>query len=180
VLEIGTHIGASTIHIARALAANGGNARLTTVDVADVNDGHDAPWRAAGMVTSPRDLVKELGCASNVEFVVGSALDYMQHAADRYDLVSLDGDHRPHAVYQEVAAALRVLAPGGLVLLHDYYPGRKALFPDGRVIDGPVRAVERVMREERRIEGRPLRALPWPTKQGVSATSLALLTRASS
>jgi len=177
VLEIGTHIGASTIHIARALAANGGGACLTTVDVADVNDGHDAPWREAGMVKSPRDVMGELGCASNVRFVVGSALAFMRHAADRYDLVFLDGDHRPHAVYQEIAAALRVLAPDGLVLLHDYYPGRAALYPDGRVIDGPVRAVERIMREEHRIEGRPLRSLPWPTKQGVNATSLALLMR---
>ncbi len=39
VLEIGTHIGASTLAIARSLATNSGpGAHLTTVDIADVND----------------------------------------------------------------------------------------------------------------------------------------------
>ena len=47
VLEIGTHIGASTIHIASALEknyiANGINAKLTTVDITDVNSSAEKP-----------------------------------------------------------------------------------------------------------------------------------------
>ena len=48
VLEVGTHIGASTVHIAAALRANGGSAgsggTLTTVDITDVNDPTTRPW----------------------------------------------------------------------------------------------------------------------------------------
>jgi hypothetical protein len=62
-------------------------------------------------------------------------------------------------------------------VLHDYYPGRRPLFPDGHVIPGPAQALERIRRENVRIAARPLGVLPWPTKQGVNVTSLALLTR---
>jgi predicted O-methyltransferase YrrM len=177
VLEIGTHIGASTLHIAKALSAVGGGARLTTVDLVDVNDALDGPWKRAGLAMPPRALAEQLGCADVINFVAMRSLDFLRQATDRYDLVFLDGDHRPHALYLEIAAALQVLAPSGLVLLHDYYPRREPLFPDGHVIPGPARAVERIERENPGIAAQPLGVLPWPTKQGVNGTSLALLTR---
>ena len=46
VLEIGTHIGASTINIAAALSAANPKvgSRLVTVDVQDVNSEKNKPW----------------------------------------------------------------------------------------------------------------------------------------
>jgi hypothetical protein len=63
------------------------------------------------------------------------------------------------------------------VLLHDYFPDLRPLWPNGKVIDGPARAVRRLRRAGWPIDARPLGELPWATKQGTSRTSLALLGR---
>jgi predicted O-methyltransferase YrrM len=176
VLEIGTHIGASTLHIARALLANGRGGRITTVDISDVNHPVDGAWAGTGLTLSPREMARKLGCLDTIDFVTARSLDFLARTEQRFDLVFLDGDHKSRAVYQEVAAALGALAPGGLILLHDFFDGGKPVFPDGLVIQGPYRGVGRVTRECPALQALPLGALPWPTKQGVSATCLALLT----
>jgi len=132
VLEVGTHIGASTLYIARALAGNGG-----------------------GTVTT--------------------SLNFMKETEKKFDFIFLDGDHAAGTVYREVAHALRILSPGGVVLLHDFYPEGRALFPDDNIIHGPFRALARIARENPDITVQPLGNLPWETKQGVHTTSLALL-----
>lgn len=67
-LEIGTHIGASTVHAAAALSANQSEDpahayQMTTVDVVDVNDRQSRPWIAHGSTYSPRQLVERIGVA---------------------------------------------------------------------------------------------------------------------
>ena len=56
VLEIGTHVGASTAHIAAALAPG---STLITVDINDANNGPKAYWRAFGLQRSPRQMLNE-------------------------------------------------------------------------------------------------------------------------
>lgn len=175
VLEIGTHIGASTLYIACALR-HAGKGRVTTVDILDVND-EAAPWRQSGMPASPARNARNLECADVISFMKSLSCDFMKNTKEKYDFIFLDGDHGAGTVYKEMALALEILVPNGLILLHDYYPGGKALFPDGSIIPGPYRALERIRRENARIDVRPLGQLPWQTKQGVKATSLALVTR---
>ena len=177
VLEIGTHIGASTHYMARALA-RGGKGLLTTVDIYDVNDPAHGAWRAAGLPQSPRDCAQRLGTAGRVRFVTAPAQDFMRDARERYDFIFLDGDHRAPAVYAELSAALALLNPGGVILLHDYYPGAAPLFADGTIIAGPFHALRRAQAEQPALGVLPLGALPWPTKQGSHTTSLALVVRA--
>lgn len=177
VLEIGTHIGASTLYIARALKRNGGPARVVTVDVADVNDPLTGAWKAQGLPMPPRDFARERSCLEYIEFVRESALSFMRRTNERYGFIFLDGDHMAHAVYAEVAAALPLLEPDGVILVHDYYPDERPLFPDGNVIRGPVRAVARLRRENPGLSVRSLTPLPWPTKQRSHATSLAIVLR---
>ena len=69
------------------------------------------------------------------------------------------------------------VTPGGFILLHDFFPGLQPLWPDGKVIDGPQRAVRGLQRAGWPLEVLPLGDLPWPTKLGTSKTSLALLGR---
>lgn len=174
VLEIGTHVGASTIFIAAALRRFGGaDAHLTTADIIDVN-AVGAPWSALGLAKSPAGFMNELGLASMTSFVNEPALDLL-HGPASYDFVFLDGDHSPRSVYREIAAALKVLAPRGVVLLHDFYPRRMPLTPDGDVIHGPAKAAERIGSETDEIAFLPLGNLPWETKAGGNATSLALV-----
>ena len=184
VLEIGTHIGASTVHIAAALRATSaalgrpGEFDLTTVDIVDVNDGRTRRWARFGSTYSPAELIRQLGCEGSVQFVTRSSLDYMSGCAKQYGLIFLDGDHSAHTVYQEIPAALRLLEPGGHILLHDFFPNLKPLWAGSAPARGPWLATERLRQEGVPIRLIPLGALPWPTKRGSTVTSLALVTKA--
>ena len=81
-------------------------------------------------------------------------------------------------MYQELPTALRLLRPGGVILLHDYFPGAAPLWPDGVVIPGSWLAVQRLRDEGAKLQVIPLGDLPWPTKQGTNRTILAVVVRA--
>jgi predicted O-methyltransferase YrrM len=180
ILEIGTHIGASTVHAAAALRANQSEDptnpyRLTTVDIIDVNDARSRPWIRHGSTYSPWEMVTRIGVANRVTFVTARSLAYFSSSDIRYDFVFLDGDHSATAVYQEVTTALRVLNPGGVILMHDYFPRLHPLWSDSSVIPGPWLGTQRLKTEGAKIDVLPLGDLPWGTKLNSTVTSLALL-----
>lgn len=181
ILEVGTHIGASTIHLASALKINSRatdqTCMLTTVDIADVNDPEAKPWIQHGSSLSPKAMIEELGCGELVQFRTEKSLNFLAECTDRYDLIFLDGDHSSHTTYQEIPAALGKLNPGGTILLHDYFPHLKTLWPDKSLIHGPCMAVDRLVQEGNPFRVFPLGELPWPTKLGSHKTSLALLSK---
>lgn len=179
VLEIGTHVGASTLYIARALHRTAPDSLLTTVDISDVNDPQSGAWVSVGLDRAPRDMLAQLDCARHVAFIVQPSLDFLSGTNEKFDFIFLDGDHSSRAVYLETAKALRLLRPGGAILLHDFYPDGRPLYSSGDLIVGPDRALQRVRRECPGIAVLPLGALPWPTKDGSNVTSLALVARAS-
>lgn len=176
-LEVGTHIGASTAHLAAALrdnaAAGAPAATLTTVDIVDVNDPVQRPWVGYGAAHSPAELMRRLGMAERVRFVAQPSLAFLQQDQASYDFIFLDGDHSAATVYRELPAALARLAPGGFLLLHDYFPEARPLWPGDPVIAGVWLAAERLRAEGARFTVLPLGDLPWPTKLGRNVTSLA-------
>jgi predicted O-methyltransferase YrrM len=174
VLEIGTHVGASTLHIAAGLKQNGGG-DLTTVDIRDVN-APDGYWKHFGLVRSPGDAISEIGMTSRVEFKTVPSVTALAESSS-YDFIFLDGDHAAATVYVELPLALRRLRPNGLILLHDYFPDGKPLWKNNRAIQGPFLACSRIKREGARLNIIPLGALPWPTKLGSNVTSLAIVAR---
>jgi len=178
VLEVGTHIGSSTIFIAAALKKLNENGKLTTVDIVDVNDPVRGSWKKIGMHMSPANFAAELGLLDLIRFHKGLSLDFMNTTDQRFDFIFLDGDHKANAVYEELASALPLLCEKGLVLLHDYYPNGKPLYPHCVAMIGPFLALRRIQKENPIIEVVPLGELPWPTKQGTNMTSLALVTKA--
>lgn len=182
-LEVGTHIGASTMYVARALKANGDAAALTTVDIVDVN-AIDGPWVQAGLAQKPQDNLDALECGDDVAFVSQRSQVFLKQAqreGRKFDLIFLDGGHEASTVYQELSLALPLLNAGGTIIMHDYYPYGRALFPNGSVIPGPVSAVDRVLKENPDLlHVLPLGDLPWETKEGVNATSLAVLSKVKS
>lgn len=180
VLEIGTHVGASTIHLVAALRLNQQRdpslkPRLTSVDILDVNDPARGPWRQHRLHHSPREMAARLGTASWARFVAQPSLEYLTTSGERFDLIFLDGDHAAKTVYRELPAALQALNPGGVILLHDYFPHLRPLWSDGSVLPGPWLAARRLQKEGARFEVLPLGALPWPTKLGSNVSSLALV-----
>ncbi len=174
VLEVGTFVGASLIHIVSALKRTGGH--VDAVDIADVND-KEGPWSGAGLAGPPGYLISALGGSEQAKFHVSPSVEFMRSTERTYDFIFLDGDYSAQAQYREINAALSILNEGGIILLHNYYPNSSPLFPDGIVIKGPFDAMRRIQREEPNIRAHPIGTLPWPTKQGTNKTTLALLLR---
>jgi predicted O-methyltransferase YrrM len=177
VLEVGTHIGASTVHIASAMLdqENGASNSLTSVDVAKVNDPAERRWEKFGARYSPSELISTTGAASFVQFVQSPSLEFLKNSKLSFDFIFLDGDHSAATVYREVSMALERLNKDGVILLHDFFPDNRPMWANGAVIHGPFLAVERMRNEGARLKALPLGALPWPTKLGSFNTSLALL-----
>jgi predicted O-methyltransferase YrrM len=177
VLEIGTHIGASTLVIAQALASHTArDSFLLTGDILDVNNPEQGAFSRLG-TRAPRDALRQLGLEDRVRFKAMAALPLMQNVGQKFDLIFLDGDHSATAVYQEISVALNLLEPDGTILLHDFYPQGNRIYPKGMIVPGPFVAAQRIHSEFPGLEIMPLGELPWETKQGVRGTSLALVSR---
>ncbi len=174
ILEIGTHIGASTVHLAAA-ALHGQSTYLKSVDLSDVNDPEIEPWRKAGATRSPRKMVEEIGAGEKVEFKVGSSLEYLAGQETSYDFIFLDGDHSAETVYREIPLAMARIRQGGVILLHDYFPRHRPFHRRCHVSPGPCLAVDRLIAEGADIEVIPLGSLPWGNSKFSDQTSLALL-----
>ena len=176
ILEIGTHVGASTVNIASAISYNQKELNIKsifrTVDIRDVNSISEKPWLKYGMTKSPIEMIKELE-VSSVDFITQDSIEYLNKTVDTFDFIFLDGGHLPETVYQEIPKALNVLNKDGVILLHDYFPNGKPIWPNNYVLEGPYLATER-LRKETDITILPLGNLPWKTKLGSNKTSLAL------
>ena len=175
ILEIGTHIGASTLYMASALKHfTKSNTKLTT-DIRDVNSKEDQPWIKSGASHSPKASLELLDIDSYVDFVTSKSTDYLAKSRDKFDFIFLDGEHTASAVYQEIPLALNLLNPDGVVLLHDFFPNLEPLWDDNNIIEGPYLAVNRYIKEGANLIALPLGKLPWKTKLNSNVTSLALL-----
>jgi predicted O-methyltransferase YrrM len=174
ILEIGSHVGASTIHLAAAMPPK---SRLTTVDIIDVNDGADAYWRGYGLQRSPRQMMKELDRDMEIDFVAADSITFLKTTDQKFDFIFLDGDHSKNTVLREVPKALKVLKENGVIILHDYFPNNQPLWSNGGLISGPFKATEKLRAAGADFKVIPLGTLPWPTKLDSHITSLAIMSR---
>ena len=182
ILEIGTHVGSSTLGMALAAkrlaaAPEPVETTITTVDVHDVNHPVTGAWVKLGAEHSPAEMIDRIGASRFVSFRRRDSLEFLRDETDagRFDFIFLDGDHSAPAVYQEIPAALRRLNRPGFILLHDYFPTLRPLWSDGIVLYGPRLAVQKLQREGAAIRVLPLGELPWRTKLDCNVTSLALV-----
>ena len=180
VLEIGTHIGASTLHIAAALRKNadivGSPCFLRTVDIVDVNSS-SGPHATLKCSKTPKAMLEEAGFLDFVEFSVARAQGAMSTTSERFNVIFLDGDHSPAAVYAEIPLALKLLDQEGIVILHDYFPNGEPIWPGSKPLLGPYKAVQRHLREGADFQVFPVGEVGWSTKLGSRKTSLAILAR---
>ena len=108
VLEIGSAYGYSAVLMALT------GAHVTAVD--------PHTWIGGSLPTMEANL-DAYGVAGQVEIVRDHsvpALARMAAAGESFGLVFIDGDHSAQAVRADVAAAMTVLAPGGILAVHDY------------------------------------------------------------
>lgn len=180
ILEIGTHIGSSTVHITSAInnkyhISSKTQSMLTTVDFRDVNSISEKPWLKFGSEKSPIEIIKSLKHENFVKFIVDTSLNYLENTNEKFDFIFLDGDHSSVNVYKEIPLALKKLNKNGVILLHDYFPNCQPLWSNNVVIRGPYKATEHHKKNGADISIIPLGKLPWITKLNSNTTSLALL-----
>jgi cephalosporin hydroxylase len=173
VLEIGTHIGCSTVQIALAMKQYGAD-RLLSVDIEDVNDENNKYWEINGSTYSPKKMINMINTDKFVEFKVSDSVVFLEKCKEKFDFIFLDGNHKAKFVYREIVLASKLLNSGGAILIHDYYPNNKPIWGE-KVIPGPFLAVSRLLKENNDFRIVPLGSLPWETKNGSKITSLAML-----
>jgi predicted O-methyltransferase YrrM len=119
-LEIGTHLGFSTLNIAAGLTQNGVDPKLTSVDMIDVNDEARGHFRAYGATMSARQRLRALSLEDRVEFVVSTSDAFLKRAQDTYDFIFVDGEHSEPGAYFDILQSLLRLSERGIIVLHDY------------------------------------------------------------
>jgi caffeoyl-CoA O-methyltransferase len=105
-LEIGTFTGYGSIAIARGLPADG---RLLTLDVSE-------EWTAVA-----RRYIEEAGLGERIEIRLGPALDSLREIDEEqsFDFAFVDADKAEYPDYYE--ECLRLLRPGGLLMLDNVF-----------------------------------------------------------
>lgn len=131
VVETGTFLGVSAMWIAAALAENGDGGVLHCFD--DFVPIRPGPWRARGIDGGVLERVasnlSDAGLAQQVVLHPGSTAWELKAAQDELraaggvQLAYLDADHRPLGVCQDLWGIEPVIPTGGLVVLHDTFPG---------------------------------------------------------
>ncbi|GIF24322.1 putative O-methyltransferase YrrM [Actinoplanes tereljensis] len=133
VVEIGTGAGVSGIWLLRGMRTDG---VLTTIDVENEHQ------RIA------RRIFVEAGFApSRTRIITGRALDVLPRLADGvYDLVFVDADATEFTACAE--AALRLLRPGGVLVVNGAMAGGRISDPAARDVDTlTIRETVRIVRE---------------------------------
>jgi predicted O-methyltransferase YrrM len=141
-LEIGTFTGYSALAMALALPADG---RIIACDISE-------EWVSIG-----RPFWQRAGVADKIEVRIGPAIETLQQlerdgAADSFDLAFIDADKENMDGYYE--SALRLVRPGGLVILDNMFQGGRIIDPDNndfrtnvvRDLNSKIAADERVDR----------------------------------
>jgi len=111
VLEIGSYWGLSTVCLARTAS------HVVAVDP------HDGRGTAAPEDTYRRFLgnLERHGVGDKVTTIRATTEEIVPNSfGEPFDLVFVDGGHDAESVAKDIAFALEVLAPGGLIAVHDY------------------------------------------------------------
>ena len=137
VVEIGTGTGVSGLHLLAGMAADG---ILTTIEV-------EAEYQRAA-----KKAFNEAGIApTRTRLINGRALDVLPRLTDSaYDLVFVDGARTEYPQY--VTEAVRLLRPGGILIVDGALAGDKVADPTQRDADTvAVRDAGRQVRDDENL-----------------------------
>lgn len=141
ILEVGTFTGYSALVMALALPANG---RLIACDI-------NEDWTAIG-----RRYWAEAGVADRISLHLAPALQTLdgllqQGAGESFDIAFIDADKESYAAYYE--RALRLLRPGGLLLVDNTLWGGAVIDPDRNDADTlAIRAFNAALHVDERVD----------------------------
>ena len=147
VLEIGTHIGSSTVSIALAMHKKNTEYFIKTVDLKDVNDEIKKPWLDFKSNNSPKNNLKFLNVDKFVEFQKSDSLNFLKEETEKYDRKLLlrvgdimhRGDEMPSVMAdQPLQAALLEMTQKGFGMTTVMSPENKLI---GIFTDGDLRRI---------------------------------------
>ncbi len=157
IIEVGSFLGMSAIHMAGLLKAAGFDAAVLCVDT----------WLAERQLWSRPEIrgpalrfehgrpqvyysfLANVLDAGLTDYIVPMPMDsigaarYLQELQIDAPLIYIDGNHEAGAVYADVAAYWQRLRPGGIMLMDDYQPSKKS----GHMFGGLVADINRFMSE---------------------------------
>ncbi len=138
ILEVGTFTGYSALAMALALPPHG---KLVTCDI-------NQAWADIG-----KPFWKEAGVEEKIKVRIGPALDTLREieaegGAGSFDLAFVDADKASYPAYYE--AALRLLRPGGIMLLDNMLFMGRVIDPSNQ--DPGVLAIRQLNEDIRRDE----------------------------
>jgi predicted O-methyltransferase YrrM len=131
-LEIGTYLGKSAILLAAAARARG--RKLVTVDHHRGSEEHQPGWEYhdPGLVDPESGLIDTLpgarralaaaGVERDVVLVVGRSSEVARLWSTPLGFVFIDGGHTDEAAQADYEGWARLVAPGGLLAIHDVFP----------------------------------------------------------
>ncbi|XP_010522900.1 PREDICTED: uncharacterized protein LOC104801356 [Tarenaya hassleriana] len=132
VVEVGTFLGASAIHMANLTSRLG----LEETQILCVDDFRGWPgfrdrFKDVGMVNGDALLLYQFmqnvvnanrtGSILPVPFSTGSALEKLCEWGVKADLVEVDAGHDFNSAWADINRAVRILRPGGVIFGHDYF-----------------------------------------------------------
>jgi len=135
ILEIGSYKGST----ARLLAENTPDS--TEIWTLDVDPNHGEAYRG-------------LPLASRIHRIIGKVSNELLDEHGPFDLIFVDADHDYRSVFHHTAVAFKQLAPGGVILWHDYQQNDymhggcavpEALYMASRQFDKAILSIEGTM-----------------------------------
>lgn len=110
VLEIGSYLGRSTVWMARV---------ALQLHAVDTFDGRGTPRPRSTLNEFKANLTK-YNVQNKVLIIAGESKDALPSESGIFDLIFLDGAHDPESVKVDMAQAMRLVKPNGVIALHDY------------------------------------------------------------
>lgn len=116
IFEFGTYFGRTSYHLARLLP----DAEVFTLDLPAEAMPRPGPYLGAAFLGAPEAArIRQIRIDSR-------NLDTTPYRA-RFDFIWIDGDHSYEVVKSDTEKAFELLAPGGVIVWHDYAPKKPGL-----------------------------------------------------
>ncbi|KAI3731809.1 hypothetical protein L1987_62999 [Smallanthus sonchifolius] len=133
IIEIGTFLGASAIHMAELTQQLGLQTGIICIDDFRGWPGLPSQFRDIKMINGNTMLlyqfmqnVVQANATKTVIFLpfsTGSALEKLCERGVFADLIEVDAGHDFHSAWSDINRAYKLLRPGGVIFGHDYYTG---------------------------------------------------------
>lgn len=131
IIEIGTFLGASAIHMAGLARELGLRTQILCIDDFRGWPGFRDRFKYVGMVNGDVMLLyqflQNVAYVNETEYVLplpfssGSALEKLCEWGVLGDLIEIDAGHDFHSAWSDINRAYKVLRPGGVMFGHDYF-----------------------------------------------------------